>query len=527
MGDLTEAQEFFLLRSDYTLNSLGFFYRSFIFFEEAKKNKISYGYYNYWFINTFYERIIDKTLKEAEYDEYLLVECEELLFDPVKFLANMLSLQVPLLVLNDYSELASIYDWNSPCTSIVFRNLFLGLSFFFNGLCSDYECSEFIGNGLKMNLKYTYECDGKLFNYVTNLGYVIPYFKMKKKNESDVFEEVRMFLSVDDNKMRFKKLFDFRLLEGKGKVVEKCAHGRSFKNNFPEIVETVDELVLEQDYDLRLDNPKDIIKEEDFKNGTKNALSILHFIDFYRDRWSEVDNIYVVGVAGNPHLLAFADFFFDKQFYFFDGSGFGKAYNTLRLNVHIVDEVMDVDFCFLPNSVIVSDIRTELDDLSVTSDFLLQLFWSTHANVLFGTYKFRFPYFTDMKYDPFKYDFLFIQCYKNRHSQESRLYISKTSKKVFAYDYKRYDRLNYYFNINIRFQGSSCNDCRLREKILRNYKVLPFAWAIMFGLPTIVRFKKYKVVHEEFCCRLKNPYLSTCGACIVENGWATGVRKKI
>jgi len=44
----------------------------------------------------------------------------------------------------------------------------------------------------------------------------------------------------------------------------------------------------------------------------------------------------------------------------------------------------------------------------------------------------------------------------------------------------------------------------------------------MFGLPTLVRFKKYKVVHEEFCCRLKNPYLSTCGACIVENGWATG-----
>jgi len=142
-------------------------------------------------------------------------------------------------------------------------------------------------------------------------------------------------------------------------------------------------------------------------------------------------------------------------------------------------EAIGGDFNFLPFSVVISDIRSEIDDDHVHRDNLIQFQWSKHFNVLFGTYKFRYPYEKKVNYDT-KVDFLFVQCFKGSRSSESRVYISSGATHSLP-DSHSYDEQYCYFNNNIRFCGESCNDCRLREVILSKYKMLPRGWAFMFG----------------------------------------------
>jgi len=141
---------------------------------------------------------------------------------------------------------------------------------------------------------------------------------------------------------------------------------------------------------------------------------------------------------------------------------------------------MGKNFQFEPGSVLISDIRSEIDDDAVHRDNLLQMGWSRHQNVLFGTYKFRYPFVKKVVYD-FKYDFLFLQCFKGSRSSESRMYVSRDAK-ILLDEQQLYDEKMCFFNDNHRFKGRSCNDCRLREHILLKFVVLPRGWALMFGM---------------------------------------------
>jgi hypothetical protein len=199
-----------------------------------------------------------------------------------------------------------------------------------------------------------------------------------------------------------------------------------------------------------------------------------------------------------------------------------------RTNCFFIQKAASYDFYFEPNSVIVSDIRSDIEDDNVHEDNLLQFHWSKNPNVLFGTYKFRYPYVRKVSYDIF-YDYLFIQASKSRHSAECRMYISEQVDECgepFIYgsgvsgEAKRYlpeqtvyEEKHFHFNKQVRFCGSSCNDCRLREYILSKFVILPYRWAMMFGFQSD---REYQIRNDLQPCAhvvMENKYLSQCYYC--------------
>jgi len=119
-------------------------------------------------------------------------------------------------------------------------------------------------------------------------------------------------------------------------------------------IETIDEVVGEEEY-----MPRE--QEDTIKNGQKNALSILHFIDFYRKYWYLVDNIYVIGVGISKHLISLVDFFPDKKIFFFDIDIQNYLMFTSAKNAFYIADLCPREFDFLPNSVVISDIRMDLE----------------------------------------------------------------------------------------------------------------------------------------------------------------------
>jgi len=335
----------------------------------------------------------------------------------------------------------------------------------------------------------------------------------KKDSNRDVSNS--MMLSIEKIISRVESMVKRPPFIGKNKITEECSHGGNARN-LP-LLEFFDEIVEETDYVERSKDKNSENFEIQLKNGTKNALSILHFIDYYRDDWDEVRYVYVIGVANNPHLLAFADFFPKISFYYYDPGGFHREYTTSRTNVKFIADEVEFDMFFEVGSVIVSDIRTDISDLSVIKDYKLQMKWSSHPNVLFGTYKFRYPYEIDMELGYQVYDDIYLQCFKNSDSQECRLYISKSSSKVLKISRVVYDRRNAYFN-SVRFNGSSCNDCRMFQKILSGYTVLPFAWAIMFGFPMVKDLRRMILTHDMCSGYVCSKYLQKCPLCIRDVG---------
>jgi len=509
----TETVKDFLFRKTYKYSEIEIFYMSLDGFKGLDLENGACGDYNYLFVDKYYSFLKGKELVDDSHVWKVSVVRGGVIFYPVAFLINMLVLGIGKEELLRDANLCAIYDMDAEETTLVHKTLALGLCLLYYGLKSEHEKSILDVVGLKKIKDFSFVYDGKLYNCVSNLGYKVFYFSVDKVPDGSSILEMRMVLEIQDNLKRFGSLKQTLNFKGVGSVCDRCSHGLKLVVDAP-LIEFVEDLIVEEDYDEKFVDSFFLEKKE-FKDGTKNAISILHFIDYYRECWKDVSCVYVVGVASNPHLLAFVDFFPDKVFYFYDPDGYGKSYNTTRRNLVLVTDFMKGDQDFEPNSVIVGDIRTDLDDDSVISDFKLQLKWSRHPNVLFGTYKFRFPYHKDMVFDAFKYDCLFIQSNKEYYSQESRLYISKSSVRSFEYTRKKYDGLNFFYNRYLRFRGYSCNDCKLREKVLKRFITLPYVWAIAFGYPVLYDFKDFLTDHDVDCDRLcKNPYMSSCQGCI-------------
>jgi len=499
----------------YSIDGLCSFMRGTKYYDMLKDNSISIGYFNYWFVLNYYDMFgslrFDGFFKTSDF----LVVLDDLKFDNIVFLINCLLCKVSKDYLLDNCSLASVYNPEEKVMTIIQANFLRGLNFLFSGISSDFFDSVPFNTVMGQINDYTYKVGEDNFNYITNVLCLYPYFLREEKKDSNRDDSNAMMLPIEKIIPRVESMVKRPPFVGKNKISDECSHGGGVRN-LP-LLEFFDEIVEEIDYIERSKDEESELFEMQLKNGTKNALSILHFIDYYRDVWSDVRHVYVIGVANNPHLLAFADFFPDIFFHYYDPGGFHREYKTNRINVEFVSEEVGFDMSFESRSVIVSDIRTDTSDLSVINDYRLQMKWSLHPNVLFGTYKFRYPYEVDMELGHQVYDDIYLQCFKNSDSQECRLYVSKGSSDVLKISRIVYDRRNAYFN-SVRFNGSSCNDCRMFQKILSCYTVLPFAWAIMFGFPMIKDLKRMLLTHDMCSGKVCSKYLQRCPLCIRDVG---------
>lgn len=461
---------------------------------------------------TDYAKIKDNTLKRGYFFLYVLEEIkkhkDEIDFDaidpdPIAFKKDALTFYPDLFLLNlfkmgflidDLVANASYYsvfdDESKSATNFIFT-IFLCLKWLFNGITSDVEKIKSLDSLEGKNKNIVCYHDEKIVNHRSNIGLFFRFLVKDAVSDQDDIDDDPFLVNDTDNLRRSNMIRQCIKFEKEGQAVENCEHvdGMILVNSpiVEDLLEInsslVEEYIVEKSPLIEDNNvfPVTAVNEKavDIDNGSKNALSILHFINFYRDKWSEVLNVYVVGVASNPHLLAVADFFHDKRVIYVDPQPCYKGFFDGRHNVSFLQEAIDRDFLFHPKSVVISDVRSTTDDDSVHLDNILQFGWAVKKNVLFGTYKFRYPFKKKVGYDQ-KCDFVFLQAFKRRESAETRMYISQNSVRPIV-PQDLYEKQLTYFNRRVRFKGKSCNDCRVKEVLLKKFPVLPYKWASMFN----------------------------------------------
>lgn len=347
-----------------------------------------------------------------------------------------------------------------------------------------------------------------IYNRLVNINFHIPYIEKEKIDSNDKISVTHKFL---DNVDRIQRLFN-QIKIKKNVSVNVCPHSLNDVVLTKVLVE-VEDVCDEREYDP-------IREEDNMLNGTKNAIAVLHFFDFYREKWDLIENIYVIGIGVSKHLVSLIDMFPSKQIYYCDSVISNFLIKVKKENVHYINANIDKDYDFLPYSVVISDIRTESTDIGVHADNLLQFQWSRHKNILFGTYKFRYPFEVQVNYD-INYDCLLLQPFRRSNSAETRLYISifedKFKKKLMDQD--TYDFKNAFFNQEYRFESKKCNDCQLRDIVISNYRILPFYWARMFHKYTYDELESLSEVPDcknNKACAIDNDkiYFSQCLFCL-------------
>jgi hypothetical protein len=255
-------------------------------------------------------------------------------------------------------------------------------------------------------------------------------------------------------------------------TTEGCSHYIS-THSVGEINVCYSGFVLEQNYVPQISER--LPQSVDIKvPAYKNSIASMFFIDFYREKWDEIDNIYVVGCGKAAYQYsAIAQFFLDKTIYYID-----KDLNHMALrgltNIIKVEDFIDQDFSFLPRSALISDIRKELDDASVIKDNLLQMSWASKVDI--AMYKFRCPYYDQSADFNIRYDYVYVPPHRGQSSTECKILVSRESTNMIRINPGSYERRHAYFNNNVRF-GSYCYDCSSRKEILDKFPVF-----LMFGV---------------------------------------------
>jgi len=472
-----------------------------------------------FFVNILeeYGKNIEKILLESDDDSLMSYVYKGYVFKPVLFLMNVLKMGFSSDYLVSNAAYLSVFDEDSLCSTNLLYTLMVLFKELFKGLTCEVgkiRLREYLEG---KNKKIVYWSEGKIINNAANIGLFFPFLVKSKMEDTDDYDDDPFIVSEQDNVKRCSGIVAGFRYDRIGSVLISCDHVKEKTEITLPIISSVDELKEENREKYVTNSESNItevkLKEKEFKNGTKNAISILHFIDYYRNSWSQVENIYVIGVASNPHLLDVARFFTDKRVIYVDPMPCYEGYFGDCKNAIFLQECLPRNYEFEKNSVLISDIRTNTDDKSVDRDNRLQIGWAGHRNVLFGTYKFRYP-FVERKNYRVKYDFLFLQAFKGSRSNETRMYISKTStKSLVASDI--YDEKICYFNNRMRFCGSSCNDCRLREYVLSKYVILPQRWASMFNF---LSDREYEIRNDVVGCahdiiKIAPKYLNDCISC--------------
>jgi hypothetical protein len=486
------------------------------YFEKFSLGGFSRGFFMVQVLQDF---IVESSSVALVVEDLDLLSCslDRFVFRPVAFLVNLLKMGFDPQDLVSRSNYYTVFDESCLCSTNLYYTIFLCLKKLFEGLVCEVAAIRAIDALMGQNNGRVYYKGTQLVNCASNIGIFYPYLIGQEIGEKDrVYDEDIFFLvEEEENLRRSRQLIMSLKYERVGSVVRTCPHveEKKIEEQRPVVTSFNDLKEDEREVYVVNENKTDQIIEEEqrFKNGTKNALSILHFIDFYRKKWNEVDNVYVIGVASNPHLVSVADFFHDKQVIYIDPMPCYKGYFGMRTNVEYLWKAIDDKFEFRPNSAVISDVRSEIDDESVHRDNLLQFSWSRHENVKFGTYKFRYPYVQKVEYEQ-KIDFLFVQCFKGSRSSESRAYISPGAVLSLP-DSISYDEQYCFFNNKVRFKGESCNDCRLREVILEKYKMLPRVWALMFNFLDDGEMRKRYDLNPCAHVERDKKYLSECEYC--------------
>lgn len=436
-------------------------------YDEVKKmnERWSIGVLNDFFFDLLAEMKWEGKLKGGVFSSYRV---EGFNFFPVLFLVDLLDLGVSLKEVREKMKDLSMVKVCQAQSSVEATILMGCRSFFRNHKnCMEVDyVTEPLCNPI-------YEVDGCVVNKRVNVVFSVSFLTRGDIMEGDSVSDVHVF---SDYQKRFKSLFG-RMNVKKIAELTYCVHGLE-DDLVMDTIETIEEVVGEEEY-----VPRE--QEDTIKNGQKNALSILHFIDFYRKYWYLVDNIYVIGVGISKHLISLVDFFPDKKIFFFDIDIQNYLMFTSAKNAFYIADLCPREFDFLPNSVVISDIRMDLEkrDEQVLVDNEYQFYWSDHPSVLFSSIKFTYPYELKVEYNDRGIDFVFVQAYRGINSSETRLYLSKLIQieKIKVPTQRVYDLKNSYFNQKYRFKASRCNDCKVKDIIMAKYVILPLHWARLLG----------------------------------------------
>jgi hypothetical protein len=133
-------------------------------------------------------------------------------------------------------------------------------------------------------------------------------------------------------------------------------------------------------------------------------------------------------------------------------------------NIEVFATVVSPQMVFLPQSIIISDIRSTLDDESVLKDNYYQWVWAKQVEAI--SIKFKIP--KNKKY--IDQDYMiptgkqFIQPFRWKHSRETRIFHFDRGA-TYRISIKEHYRKYHYLNNVYRWLGYACQDCDYAMKL--------------------------------------------------------------
>jgi hypothetical protein len=217
-------------------------------------------------------------------------------------------------------------------------------------------------------------------------------------------------------------------------------------------------------------------EDDDVVHNGQLKLLVAHMAFLYEVKQRKVsfDNVYLVG-CGTGHTNYVIMRYLGKKYKYFlyDPVANYKMFESMVEEGYIIDvstNKVSQEMDFLPRSIMISDIRSELDDESILRDNFYQWSWARRVEAI--SMKFKIP----RRADYLNKDYMiptgkqFIQPFRSRYSRETRIFHFDKGA-VYRISIKEHYRRYRYMNTKYRWSGYSCYDCQFAANLFKKVEL--------------------------------------------------------
>lgn len=269
-------------------------------------------------------------------------------------------------------------------------------------------------------------------------------------------------------------------------ILNSCHHRTEYEDiKYPEALSEVQIESVEESVLVKIEEKvekKNEVKDEIHFGQLKLLISAFAFLYEVKQRGVVFENLYLLGCGTGHNNKAILYFLGPKYKYFlYDPVVSSVTYDDMRsqgYEVNVYPEMYTEERDFFPNSIAISDIRSELTDEAILYDNYVQWNWSRRLLAISMKFKIPSPDTRREKYYNIPTGTIFLQPYRGALSRETRIFHFDRggTEQILVNDYKR---KNDFFNCHLRNKGYTCYDCEVAKRILSRFEVPPYAQMIV------------------------------------------------
>jgi len=265
-------------------------------------------------------------------------------------------------------------------------------------------------------------------------------------------------------------------------ILNFCHHMTRYEDiEYPVKVQDI-QIETEEDHEIAIIEPEKIKEDPIHFGQLKLLVSAYAFLYEVKEKQIEFENLYLLGCGTGHNNKAIIYFLGPKYVYhLYDPVVSSSTYDDMRFQGYVINvfsSVFTEERDFLPKSIAISDIRSELTDEAILYDNYIQWNWS--RRLLAISMKFKIPCPREERNRKYNVPTgtIFLQPFRHYASKETRIFhFGRGETKEMLV--KEYYEKNNLFNNSIRNKGFTCFDCAVSKKILSRMEVPSYAQMII------------------------------------------------